>query len=126
MKFNLAMAGGGALLAVIAGAQSLSAAPPAPDGALLFRQRCASCHADTTGKPSPIGPNLARVVGRKAGSAAFAYSPALKQSGLVWTRANLDKFLTSPGKLVPGTRMVIAVADAAQRKAILDHLAKPR
>ena len=38
----------------------------------------------------------------------------------------LDKFLTAPGKLVPGTRMVIAVTDAGQRKALVAWLAKQK
>lgn len=108
----------------------LSAALPAqtarPDGALLFRQRCASCHVAPPGGRNVLAPSLTGVVGRKAASTPFAtYSPALKASKLTWTRANLDKFLTAPAKLVPGTRMVIALPDPAQRAAVLDYLARP-
>ena len=104
----------------------LAAAPAKPDGAVLFKQRCQLCHQAVAGKPSPIGPNLAGVAGRKAGSATFAYSTALKASGVVWSKANLDRFLAAPTKMVPGTRMVIAVSDAAQRAAIVEFLGRAK
>lgn len=104
----------------------LAAAPAKPDGAVLFKQRCQLCHQAVAGKPSPLGPNLAGVEGRKAGIAKFAYSPALKASAVVWTRPNLDRFLTAPTKMVPGTRMVIAVSDPAQRAAIVEFLSKAK
>ncbi len=97
-------------------------------GETQFNQRCKVCHVVTTGgAPGPLAPNLRGVVGRKAASTAFkTYSPALKASNLVWSTATLDKFLTAPGKLVPGTRMVIAVTDAGQRKALVAWLAKQK
>lgn len=107
-------------------AASLPAQTPAqPDGAALFRMRCASCHAVVPGARTVIGPNLTGVTGRKAAATTFNYSPALKASNLTWNRANLDRFLAGPTRMVPGTRMVIAVSDARQRAAILDHLARP-
>ena len=114
-------------LGLLAVATSLPAAPaaPGPDGATLFRQRCSSCHAVVPGAKAVLGPNLAGLVGRKAAATPFAYSPALKASGVVWTKPNLDKFLAGPTKMVPGTRMVIAVSDAQQRAAILNYLTKP-
>ena len=106
-------------------ATTLLAAGPKPDGAALFRQRCASCHTAAAGQQSVLGPSLAGVVGRKAGSTAFNYSAALKAANITWSRANLDRFLTGPMRMVPGTRMVISVSDATQRAAILDYLARP-
>ena len=104
----------------------LAAAPAAPAGAALFRQRCQSCHALAPGAPSPIGPNLAGVVGRKAGATSFRYSPALKAANLTWTRENLDRFLTAPTRMVPGTRMVISVTDAGQRDELVKFLESAR
>jgi cytochrome c len=101
-------------------------AASAPNGEQLFRQRCQACHQVVVGKPANAGPNLAGVVGRKAGSGQFTYSPALKGSKLVWTRANLDRYLTAPARLVPGTRMVISVANPAQREAIIQYLSSTR
>ena len=100
----------------------------ADTGEALFNQRCRTCHVVTPGgAPGPLAPNLRGVVGRKAATTAFrTYSPALKGSNLTWTAANLDKFLTAPTKLVPGTRMVVSIPDAAQRKALVAWLAKQR
>ena len=117
------------LLALSAAAIALAAMAPlaiaqSDPGGTLFQQKCKACHVVTPGgAPGPIAPNLRGVVGRKAASTAFkSYSPALKASNLTWTKASLDKFLTAPGKMVPGTRMVIAVTDANQRKQIIDWL----
>lgn len=120
-KALLPLFAAGGLLA----ATALPAAGPAPDGAALFRQRCATCHVNAPGARPTIGPNLNGVVGRKAASTDFAYSSALKASNLTWTRANLDRFLTAPGQMVPGTRMVISLSDAQQRAAVLNYLARP-
>ena len=95
---------------------------PGPDGARLFAQRCVACHSATAGQRAVIGPNLAGVVGRKAASTTFSYSPALKASNVTWNRANLDRFLTAPARMVPGTRMVIAVTNPQERAAILNYL----
>lgn len=95
-------------------------------GDQLFKQRCQACHAIKPGASALLGPNLAGVVGRKAGSTDFRYSPALKATNIKWNVASLDQFLTKPSKLVPGTRMVLSVTDPAQRKAIIDYLATVR
>jgi cytochrome c len=96
---------------------------PAPlSGERLFGQRCGACHSTAPGE-TRVGPSLAGVVGRKAGSVpGYAYSAALKASGLVWTTANLDRWLTGSNALVPGTRMAYAQADPAGRAAIIDYL----
>ncbi len=112
-------------LVTLAGSLTAAPPPPGPDGAMLFRQRCASCHTVAPGGRAILAPNLAGVVGRKAAAATFNYSPALKASNLTWTRANLDRYLTGPTRMVPGTRMVISVSDSAQRAAILNYLTKP-
>lgn len=111
-------------LAAMASAQEAAfAADDAPAGETVFRQRCQACHSATSGQPARIGPNLAGVVGRKAAATAFNYSPALKASGITWTRANLDRFLTGPSRMVPGTRMAVALTDNAQRAALINFLA---
>ena len=85
--------------------------------------QCAACHSTEAGK-NGVGPSLAGVVGRKAGSVAgFAYSDANKASGLTWDEKTLDEYLTAPAKKVPGTKMTFAgLADPAARKAVIDYL----
>jgi glucose/arabinose dehydrogenase len=102
-------------------------------GKLSFQQNCALCHATAPGPGnvavSGLGPNLAGVVGRHAGTAPnFNYSRALAQSGLVWDAATLDHFLVNPMAAVPGTTMLVAVPSAENRRdliAFLSSLAAP-
>jgi cytochrome c len=91
-------------------------------GEAVFHQ-CTACHTIKAGQPGVAAPNLRGVVGRKAASTGFAYSPALKASKLTWDKATLSTFLKAPQKLVPGTRMVIAVADDTKRANLIAYLA---
>lgn len=94
-------------------------------GRLLFMQ-CSACHALTAGdNGGKIGPSLAGVFGRNAGSAAYydGYSSALKDAGHVWNNETMGQWLTSPSEMVPGTSMVFAgVKDDAQRDLIVRYL----
>lgn len=91
-------------------------------GAAVFRQ-CTACHTIKPGQAGIAAPNLYGVVGRKAASTGFAYSAALKASKLTWDKATLGTFLKAPQKLVPGTRMVVAVSDDTQRVNLIAYLA---
>jgi cytochrome c len=120
-------AGAGALLAatlILQASPALSA--PNPRGRLLFL-RCASCHDISAGASPKIGPNLKGVVGRRAGSlAGYAYSPAMKAQTFVWDPAMLDRWLTRPSDVVPGTAMAFGgIANAADRAALIAYLRDP-
>jgi len=53
-----------------------------------------------------LGPSLAGIVGRKAGSEpGYSYSPAMKQANIVWDAKSLDAYLNDPQKVVPGNKM---------------------
>jgi cytochrome c len=52
----------------------------------------------------------------------YDYSPALKASGLVWTRENLDRWLAGPERLVPGQKMGYSVPDARDRSDLIAYL----
>ncbi|HEX7877505.1 MAG TPA: c-type cytochrome [Sphingobium sp.] len=118
--------GMGAVAALLSLSGAPVAAQPAPNGEQLFRQRCAMCHVNAAGKPATLGPNLSGVVGRKAGSTAYAYSAALKASKITWTSANLDRYLSGPARMVPGTRMAVVLSDPAQRGALIKYLSSAR
>ncbi|NJO36838.1 MAG: cytochrome c family protein [Rhizobiales bacterium] len=86
-------------------------APRPPDparGETLFKE-CRKCHEVTPGRVK-IGPSLAAVVGRRAGSVpGFGYSRDmidLGAAGTVWDDSSLDRFLTRPRAMVAGTKMV--------------------
>jgi len=109
-----------ALLAGIATAAS--AADPAA-GEKIFKAQCGICHSPVAGK-NVIGPSLFGVVGRKAGSVpGFLYSSANQNSGITWDNAILDKYLTNPREVVPGTKMTYAdLKDDAQRADVIAYL----
>jgi cytochrome c len=81
-------------------------AQDAARGKIVF-QACAACHA--TDRANHVGPGLAGIIGRKAGTApGFRYSRAMKRSGIVWDYKILDAYLEAPQKVVPGNRMPYA------------------
>jgi cytochrome c len=83
-------------------------------------QQCTSCHSIDE---NDIGPKHRGVVGRKAGTAPdYAYSAALRSSGLVWDAATLDRWLTNPSALVPGTKMYFLLKDPQDRADIIAYL----
>lgn len=85
--------------------------------------QCAVCHGTEAGKKG-IGPTLAGVFGAKAGHVGdYAYSPAMRESGLTWDEAALDNYLTSPQSAVPGTKMSFGgMGDAQKRAEIIAYL----
>jgi len=92
-------------------------------GEVVFKKNCAVCHTLEAGK-NKIGPTLAGVVDRKAGSVpGFAYSTANKNSGDTWDEQTLDIYLTDPKKFMPGTKMIFAgVKNPTDRKALVEYL----
>lgn len=81
------------------------AAGDAKRGADVFVEECGDCHSPKEGKAKK-GPPLFGVIGRKAGTVAdFAYSEAMKQSGIVWAAEKIDAYITQPRKVVPGGKM---------------------
>lgn len=90
-------------------------------GEHLFQARCALCHA-VSGPEGGQGPSLAGVVGRRAASADFDYSRALRASGIVWIAEQLDRYLADPRAAVPGTLMAIAVPSTDERHALIAYL----
>ncbi|OLY78826.1 Cytochrome c [Smittium mucronatum] len=77
-------------------------------GAKLFKTRCATCHSVAEGANS-TGPSLHNILNRPSGSVpGYAYTAANKNSGLTFDEETLDKYLTKPTALIPGTKMVFA------------------
>jgi len=77
------------------------------DGKKVFN-KCKVCHTLEEGQHK-IGPSLAGVIGRTAGTAeGFKYSDAMKESGVVWDEDTLDKYLADPKGFIPGNKMAFA------------------
>jgi glucose/arabinose dehydrogenase/cytochrome c2 len=109
-----------------AAAQASLAGDPV-QGKIFFGQSCALCHADALGAGNTVlnkqGPSLVGVIGRTAGtSPGFAYTAAMKSSGLKWDAPTVDKFLTGPNDLVSGTAMLFAVPDPQVRANVIAYL----
>jgi cytochrome c len=112
---------GAALLAVLVAASSARAADAAR-GAELYDSRCTGCHSLDANR---VGPMHRGVYGRKAGSVAeFSYSPAVKNSSVVWADDTLNKWLTNPQDVIPGQRMNFRVNTAEDRADIIAFLKK--
>ena len=92
-------------------------------GQVMFDHRCRSCHADDPGKQS-YGPSLVGIFGRKAGTVeGFAYSDAMKTSGIVWTEDALRNWIADNTGFMPGTRMKhMAIADKNEQDFIISYL----
>ncbi|MCE0482700.1 MAG: PQQ-dependent sugar dehydrogenase [Methylacidiphilales bacterium] len=126
--FSRGLAFGMVLIGLVEGNQAAAQTGDAAHGKVLFQQNCAICHADTTGPGNSAvirqGPSLLGVFGQKAATGPnFNYSQALKNSGLTLDTATLDRFLTSPPTLVPGTTMPIVVPKAEDRADLIAYLA---
>ena len=92
-------------------------------GKQVFGQ-CRSCHSIAKGGPNMTGPDNYAVVGRKAGThEGFAYSDGLKASGLTWDAPTLDRWIESPRKVVPDTKMSFAgIKDPKSRVDLIAFL----
>lgn len=112
------------MLAILATASTAAAQAPDPVLGKRLWMQCRACHASKAGDAPKAGPSLNGIFGAKAGTkTAFAYSPALKASGIVWTDKTLDAFIASPAQAVKGNRMgFFGMPDAKNRAALIAFL----
>ena len=111
------------MLATVAltGSQAL-----ADNGEKLFK-KCTACHSATAGKHK-MGPSLACVFGRKAGTAeGYKKYKGLKGADWIWDTASLDEFLTNPKKFTKkktGKRasMAFKLKKKDDREHIIEYL----
>lgn len=102
----------------------LMQAADAKAGARLFGQ-CAACHSIAAGGQDRNGPNLHGVYGAAIGqnSARFGYTEALQAQAGTWDAARLDRWLTNPRGMVPGTSMAFpGVGDPLDRADLIAYL----
>ena len=92
-------------------------------GHVMFDHRCRSCHADDPAKQS-YGPSLIGVFGRKAATIeGFAYSDAMKSSGIVWTEDALRAWIADNTGVMPDTRMKhMSITEKAEQDFIISYL----
>jgi cytochrome c len=91
-------------------------------------KQCQACHNFQEGQGPKVGPDLYGVVDRPIASVSgFNYSSALKGAaqklGGKWTFDALNKWLTKPSAVAPGTAMTFAgLANEKQRADIIAYL----
>ena len=115
------------LATVIALASSAAfAGGDAKKGEKVFK-KCAACHSVEAGKHK-IGPSLAGIVGKKAGSTDFTKYKALKGADFSWDEdtisdwiTNQKDFLKSKG-LPTKTAMRIAIKKEDDREDVIAYL----
>lgn len=94
-------------LTLLLSASSLRAQQPAGDeaGQQAFNNSCRTCHSVKEGD-NRLGPNLNKIVGRKAGSLPnYNYSQSMKEAGFVWDQDKLTRFMVKPDEVVSGNKM---------------------
>jgi cytochrome c len=94
-----------------------------PDGPTLFKQQCATCHANNLNDPARQGPSLFGIVGRRVGSVeGFHYSAGFGKADFTWDDAKLDAWMTNPQAMIPGSVMAYRQAKPEIRAAIIAYL----
>ena len=121
-KIGLTIAAAAAFIAVSAPA-TVNASE---DGEKVFR-KCMACHSVKAGQHR-VGPSLAGVVGRKAGSAdGYNRYKGLKGADWTWTEDELVAFLEDPSKYTKektGNRssMAFKLKDREDREEVVEYL----
>lgn len=104
---------------IVFATSTVRSAPSTAHGEELY-QGCQDCHSLDS---NDVGPKHRGVFGRRAGSVAdYSYSAALKNSGITWNEDTLDKWLTDPQKLVPGSKMFFHLDAAQDRADVIEYL----
>ena len=89
-------------------------------GEAVFGKACLGCHGLQAGV-TKIGPSLANIVGRKAGSSGG--TPALRSSDIVWSRSALVEFLQGPRQKIPGVNMTMEL-DQKTAEDVVEFLSR--
>lgn len=109
----------GAAMGMIFLMPTAGAAADAAHGEQIY-QSCQDCHSLDT---NDVGPKHRGVFGRKAGSVPdYSYSAPLKKSGITWDQDSLDRWLTDPQKLAPGSKMFFHLDAAQDRADVIEYL----
>lgn len=90
-----------------------------------FKKSCGTCHVAAADAAPRQGPNLFGIYGREAGKVdGFRYSPKFLagSGGIVWDEVTLDRWLTDPQSVIPGSVMLYKQADPEKRRLVIEYL----
>ena len=101
-----ALAFAGPLTLLLSAPSSLAQQPASNETAQqAFNNSCRTCHSVKEGD-NRLGPNLSKIVGRKAGSLPnYNYSQSMKEAGFTWDQDKLTRFMLKPDEVVSGNKM---------------------
>jgi cytochrome c len=108
-----------ALVALATPALAQTEPPSLARGEALWA-KCQACHSIVPNGRNLVGPALYGVFGRMAGTLpGYRYSDAMKNSGMVWTEENLDRYLAATQEVIPGSKMYGGLAVDQDRVDLL-------
>ncbi|QEL24236.1 cytochrome c family protein [Bosea sp. F3-2] len=103
-----------ALLILAVSPHPATAAGDAAAGEKVFL-KCRACHQIGETAKNAVGPRLNGLFGRPAGSIeGYSYSPANKNSGIVWDEPTFRDYIKAPQAKIPGTKMTFVGLKADQ------------
>jgi cytochrome c len=112
------------LLVLAAGTGGTAMAQDAAAGEQVFRRNCSACHTVVAGS-NRQGPSLFGIVDRPSGAVpGFHYSTANQNAHLTWNSDTLNRYLTNPRAVVPGTTMTfVGLRSEDDRRNLIAFLA---
>mgnify|MGYP000533458004 CR=1 FL=1 len=91
-------------------------------GEKIFKKQCSKCHTLEPGKHL-VGPSLANIFGKQAGTSDFKRYKGLKDTDIVWDEENLHGWLENPKKFLgKKTSMNNKIKKAEDRDAVIEFL----
>ncbi len=95
-------------------------------GESSFNKKCATCHEVGPTAKNKVGPMLNGLNNRKTGTVpGYSYSPANKNSGIVWSETTFLEYIKAPKAKMPGTKMVfIGIKNETEARNLWAYLAQ--
>ena len=108
-------------------AAAIGPAAAADSGEEIFNRSCRTCHGGARAADSALGPSLAGIIGRKAGTQpSGVHMRLLTDSNIVWDRDSLRRFIGNSHSFDPIATMPARPLDPQALERLLDYLETAR